>query len=322
MTLPHLVSPIDRAEEAEALLQAGADELYGGVVPPEWERRFGQIGSLNQRTFAQAQLGSFDALARVIGTLRRYGKPFSLTLNAPFYTGEQYPLLEKLVLEAAEIGISGVILADPGLLRVLRRSSPQLEYHVSTLAHAGNAETLRFFQALGATRAVIPRHLGTAAVSALVEAVPGMRLDVFILVGKCPNTEGLCTFHHVRDDRVWPCEIPYRIEPRDSLAGPLLLAARERQRSWAESDRRHGCGLCALPELLKGGIHGLKLVGRGGSTAMKVANLQLVKRFLDKAAGGLAPDVYREEARVAHRQRFGSPCAPNVCYYPEFCQGE
>jgi len=319
---PRLISPIDSAAEAEALLGAGADELYGGVVLPAWRERFGLLGSINQRTFDQAQLGSLDELDRVVAAARRFGRPFSLTLNAPFYSDAQYPLLEELVGAAAEIGISGVILADPGLMQRLRQRHPQLELHVSTLAHAGNASSLEVFRQLGAHRAVVPRHLGTSAVAELVRALPGMRFDVFMLVGKCPNTEGLCTFHHARADRIWPCEIPYRIEPRDGTASPKLARAMDRQASWSRSNRRHGCGLCAIPALSRAGVFGFKLVGRGSATAMKVANLQLVRRFLDLADSGLDADQYLREARQAHLQRFGSPCSPNVCYYPEFCQGE
>ncbi len=322
MTRPHLVSPVDSVTEASSLLEAGADELYGGVLPSAWRERFGLLGSINQRTFAQAQLGSLEELADVVATAKRYGRPFSLTLNAPFYSDDQYPLLLELVDAAVETGVSGVILADPGLLQRLARRHPGLELHVSTLAHAGNAATLKMFRDLGAQRAVIPRHLGTRAVSELVEALPGMRLDVFLLVGKCPNTEGLCTFHHARTDRVWPCEIPYRIEAYASTASPRLERAMSRQASWSHSNRRHGCGLCAIPELSRAGVFGLKLVGRGASTAMKVANLKLVRHFLELAESGLAPEQYRREARQAHLQRFGSPCSPNVCYYPELCQGD
>jgi len=319
---PQLISPIDHVDEAQTLLEAGADELYGGLLPAEWQQRFGLLASLNQRTFAQAQLQSFEELEEVVATAHRFGKPFSLTLNAPFYSRSQYPLVEELVTRAAEIGVAGVILADPGLLTQLHRRFPELEMHLSTLAHATNEASLRFFQRLGAGRAVIPRHLDTRALTSLVTALPGMRLDAFVLVGKCPNTEGLCSFHHARQDRVWPCEICYAIEPFEGDGSALFDQARERQRSWGESNRRHGCGLCALPALCRAGVYGLKLVGRGAPTAMKQANLQLVGHFLDQVRESMDEPAYRRAARAAHARRFGSPCSANVCYYPEFCQGD
>ena len=322
MSRPCLVSPIDHASEAEALLQAGADELYGGLVPAGWQEKFGLLGSLNQRTFSQAQLSSLEELEQVVDAARRYDKPFSLTLNAPFYSLNQYPLIEQLVAQAAEIGVAGLILADPGLLQKLKAEFPGFEYHISTLAHAGNVESLRFFRGLGADRAVIPRHIDTGSVATMSRSLPGMKLDAFILVGKCPNTEGLCTFHHSSQDRIWPCEIPYEIVPREKEESPLLEKARKRQLSWSQTNRRHGCGLCAIPALIQAGIHGFKLVGRGASTSMKVSNLKLVGAFLDKALAGIDAQAYFAEARKAHHNRFGSPCSANVCYYPEFFGGE
>jgi len=322
MSRPRLISPIDHVDEAALLVQAGADELYGGVVPQSWLERYGLLGSLNQRTFAQAQLKSFDELQAVVELAGEHGKPFSLTLNAPFYTAEQLPLIEELVGHAVDIGVAGVILADPGLLVHLYRLYPRLELHVSTLAHAGNVASLRYYQKLGASRAVIPRHHSTGEIGEMVSALPQMRLDAFVLVGKCPNTEGLCTFHHSREDRVWPCEIPYEITPLEESPSLRLENARKKQLSWSQSNRRHGCALCALPALVEAGVYGLKLVGRGAPPAMKKANILLVKRFLELSTKLGNSSDYRRQARQAHAQRFGSPCCANVCYYPEFFQGE
>ncbi len=320
---PRIVSPVDRLSEALPLLEAGVDELYGGVLPGGWRERFGLLGSANQRTFPEAQVPGFDDLAAIVALAHTRGATFSLTLNAPFYSDEQMPLLEELVDEAAAAGIDGVILADLGLLRRLRRRHPQLEYHASTLAHLTNSAAIDFFRRQGISRAVLPRHLTVADMTAIAARTRGVRLDAFLLVGKCPNTEGLCTFHHSSPDRVWPCEIPYRItplaggEPSESLRGAM-----ERQGSWATTNRRHGCGLCAIPHLLRSGLWGLKLVGRGAATEQKVRNVLLVRDFIDLAATEPDLERYRHKARAAHRRRFGSACSPNVCYYPEFYQGE
>lgn len=317
-----VISPIDRPAEADQLLAAGADELYGGVVPEAWRKRFGLLGSVNQRTFAQAQIDGMEDLAIIVAKAHAAGKTFSLTLNAPFYTDEQLPLLLRLADQAVETGIDGVILADLGLLRLLRRRHPDLEYHASTLAHLMNSRAVRFFLEQGISRTVFPRHLTVAEMAEMVRQVPQMRFDAFLLVGKCPNTEGLCTFHHASPDRIWPCEIPYRIRPLQEPASPALLAAVSRQDSWSRTDRRHGCGLCAIPHLLRAGLWGVKLVGRGAPSAQKVANLKVTREFLDLARQEDDFERYRRLARKAHLRRFGTPCSPNVCYYPEFYQAE
>ncbi|BCR04737.1 hypothetical protein DESUT3_18060 [Desulfuromonas versatilis] len=317
-----VISPVDNLAEASLLLEAGADELYGGYVPAAWRERYSLLASLNQRTFAGAQIESFADLAQIIALAHARGRSFSLTLNAPYYTEEQIPLLFDYVDEAAEAGVDGIILADLGLLRLLRRRHPALEYHASTLAHLMNSEAVRFYLEQGVGRIIFPRHLTVAEMQQVALKLPGVRFDAFMLVGKCPNTEGLCTFHHSSPDKIWPCEIPYRIEPQSPPGSPLLLSAMARQDSWSKTNRRHGCGLCAIPHLRKAGFYGLKLVGRGAPAAQKVKNILLVRDFLRLADSEDDFALYRKKARAAHRERFGATCSPNVCYYPEFYEAE
>ena len=312
-----IISPVDNLAETPRLLAAGADELYGGLVPPEWQERFELLASINQRTFAAAQIDSEAELTEIVRLVHAAGRQFALTLNAPYYSDAQLPLLLAYLDRMVALGIDGLILADLGLLRLLQGRYPNLELHASTLAHLSNSAALRFYASQGMRRAVLPRHLTIAEMADLAAAVPEVRCDAFLLVGKCPNTEGLCTFQHVSPERIWPCEIPYRIAPASDAPSPALQAAMQRQASWAHTDRRHGCGLCAIPGLQRAGIYGLKLVGRGAPPALKESNILLVREFLKLAAEAGDFAAYRRRAIIAHRARFGAECHPNICYYPE-----
>lgn len=318
-----IISPVDHLSETASLLQAGADELYGGFVPPEWREGFNLLASLNQRTFAAAQISSETELAEIIRLTHAAGRHFALTLNAPFYSDAQLPLLLDYVDRMVALGVDGLILADLGLLRLLQGRYPTIELHASTMAHISNSGTLRFYAAQGIQRAILPRHLTVREMADIAAAVPEVRCDAFLLVGKCPNTEGLCTFHHASPDRIWPCELPYEISPAEvGEPSPALQAAMARQGSWSRTDRRHGCGLCAIPHLNRSGIDGLKLVGRGAPTAQKVSNILLTREFLNLAEAEPDFDVYRRRAMVAHHTRFGAACHPNICYYPELLSDE
>lgn len=317
-----IISPVDRLAETESLLQAGADELYGGFVPPQWRESYNLLASLNQRTFDAAQIETEEDLAEIIRLTHAAGRHFALTLNAPFYSDAQLPLLLDYLERMVNYGIDGLILADLGLLHLLQGRYPALELHASTLAHISNSGALRFYAAQGIRRAILPRHLTVGEMAAIATAVPEVRCDAFLLVGKCPNTEGLCTFHHVSPERIWPCESPYEIVSAEGGTSPGLAAAMARQSSWAETDRRHGCGLCAIPLLRRSGIDGLKLVGRGAPTVQKVRNLLLTREFLKLAEGEPDFNAYRRRAMAAHRERFGAACHPNICYYPELFDDE
>jgi putative protease len=318
-----IISPVDHLSETESLLQAGADELYGGFVPPEWRENFNLLTSLNQRTFDAAQIATEADLAEIIRLTHAAGRHFALTLNAPFYSDAQLPLLLDYVDRMVALEIDGLILADLGLLRLLQGRHPAVELHASTMAHISNSGTLRFYAAQGIRRAILPRHLTVREIAIITAAVPEVRCDAFLLVGKCPNTEGLCTFHHANPDRIWPCEIPYAISPADNgELSPVLQTAMGRQASWSRTDRRHGCGLCAIPLLKNSGIDGLKLVGRGAPTSQKVRNILLTREFLSLAEVEANFDVYRRRAIIAHQKRFGASCHPNICYYPELLSDE
>jgi putative protease len=112
-----IISPVDHLAETESLLEAGADELYGGYVPPEWQASFDLLASLNQRTFAAAQINSAAELQGIVRLTHAVGRRFILTLNAPFYSDAQLPLLLDYLDRVVAIGIDGLILADLGLLR-------------------------------------------------------------------------------------------------------------------------------------------------------------------------------------------------------------
>ena len=218
-------------------------------------------------------------------------------------------------------GMRGNVLADPGLLRLLQKRHTHLEYHASTLAHLTNAGAVRFMAEQGVQRVVLPRHLTVADMASIMRQVPDVLCDAFLLVGKCPNSEGLCTFHHSSPEKIWPCEIPYEVAPLADIASSRLQQAMQRQGSWSASNRRHGCGLCAIPHLREAGVDGLKLVGRGAPTAQKVRNITLTRNFLALAESVTDFEEYRRLAMTAHRERFGKACHQNVCYYPEFFDG-
>ena len=312
-----IISPVDNFKEALLLLQAGADELYGGYIPSQWND-YSLAASLNQRTFSSAQITSEQELSQIISLVHDHGRTFALTLNAPFYTDQQMPLLVAYVDQMVLLGIDSLILADPGLLRLLKKRHASIEFHASTLAHLTNAGAVRFMAEQGMQRVVLPRHLTVADMAAIIERAPDLQYDAFLLVGKCPNSEGLCTFHHSSPEKIWPCEIPYEISPLAGNASQRLQGAMQRQRSWSETNRRHGCGLCAIPHLREAGVQGVKLVGRGAPAAQKVRNVLLARDFLDLAENMTDFIDYRRLAMAAHRERFGADCHQNVCYYPEY----
>jgi len=308
-----ILSPVDNLDEAGRLVEAGADELYGGYVSPAWRRKYSMLGSANQRYFPSAQIKDRRELKGIIKAAHSGGARFYLTLNAPYYTAAQY---DDLVSEAAEmsgLGVDAFIVSDIGLILRLNTAVPAAPVHLSTLQGVFNSKAAAFFAGLGVKRIVFPRELTVAEMAGVVKNNPGIEFDSFIMVGKCPNVEGFCTFTHNNPELIWPCEEPYG----RNAEGPDAAGIVEAQAGWSRVNRRAACGLCALPGLVGAGVTALKLVGRGGPAAMKLRVINAVRDALTHCGSGMPEPEYRARMKELYRATFGGDCNPYVCYFPE-----
>jgi hypothetical protein len=80
----------------------------------------------------------------------------------------------------------------------------------------------------------------------------------------------------------------------------------------------HPCGACALWDFRQYGITSVKTVGRGNTTARKVANLKYLyglRKYLETDNPGRAD--FRKRCRETYQASYGRPCRMVLCYYPE-----
>ncbi|UCG37966.1 MAG: U32 family peptidase [bacterium] len=316
-TPAQILAPVNALAEVEPLLEAGADWLYGGCLPGEWTERYPATVLLNQRTFASAQFASLDELEAAVRMARRSGGRFALTLNAPFYMDEQMELALDMAGWAADVGVGALIVADPGLMVRVREAGIAVPMHLSTMGLGSNAPAVRLFAELGVTRVILPRFLNLRQVAMLVEQVPEVEYEAFILVGKCPNVEGVCTFLHDSPDLRWPCEWDWEISGPCGERAPEAVTLHFK--GMRDTDRRDACGLCALPALLSGGVNIFKVVGRGAPLDRKVLMVTRLRRLMAGAREGSGPQ-WIQGCMEAYRSLFGHPCSPQNCYYPEALQ--
>lgn len=190
-----ILAPTNKKEEVEELIKAGADELYCGVLERRWNQKYTNIASPNRREWTSANLASYDELKAVVDIAHSYSIPVYLTLNA-LYTQKQYPLIYQQIEQSRKIGVDALILADLGLLLSLKKENIDSEIHISTGGTTFNSQTAKFYEELGATRIILPRHLQVQEIEEIVRDCPGLKFEVFILNSGCKNIDGFCTFHH------------------------------------------------------------------------------------------------------------------------------
>ncbi len=325
-----ITAPISSPAEIEPLALHGADELYCGIVPQEWITGYGPAVWISRRAGEKANLSGFAALQVLIDAAHGRGIPVFVTLNAPYYTARQLPYVLGLADRLRGMGVDGVIVTDVGLIAAIREEALGMRILLSSVAAVRNAESARFYRDLGVDRIILPRHLTVDEIEHILHEVPEPEYEVFILNDGCVFEEGLCATTHgagafCLED--WSYEFS-RTDESGIAAGEkaALLENLTDYRRWIWFTANCGrscsptgypngpCGLCAIHDFGRIGVHALKVVGREGVTDRKVRSVQLVRSVLDRVEQGW-PKERVETAAVAlrgERQLCGSGY---MCYF-------
>lgn len=198
-----LLSPAGSEESLYAALRSGADAVYLG------------LGDFNARRNAR----NFDAeaLSRATTRAARQGAKIYVTMNTVL-SDEELPA----ALSAAELlcraGVSGAIVADPGLSSLLQKAAPGLRLHASTQMGVNSPAALRTLKELGFSRVVAAREMTRKELRALCAEARelGMEIEVFIHGALCMCLSGSCYMSAFLGGRsgnrglcAQPCRLPF-----------------------------------------------------------------------------------------------------------------
>jgi len=319
-----VLSPVDKVEEVEKLIEAGADELFCGLLTADWHNKY-IAGAINRRPGGGANFTTFDELQSCLDIAHSHGIPVFLTLNEHYYTPEQYPFVLDYVAKVTSMGVDALMVADLALLLTLRGMNINTRIIISTGGNTFNSETAKLYQELGASRIILPRHLTLEEIGGITGKVSGIEFETFILNSRCPNVDGLCTFQHgLANESIKPlyenaCLLPYDISVAVDGDADEEKLSWKRQHIWqlVHVDD-YPCGACALYELSQMNITSVKIVGRGNPTARKLADLAFIRSLLDfLEAKQPTKEQFRQMARRLYSETYKRPCRIYMCYYPE-----
>jgi collagenase-like PrtC family protease len=317
-----ILSPFASSVEVRQLIEAGANELYCGVVTPDWAKRFTFIGSINLRHDKAANLSSFKELAAAVKIAEKRNVPVFAAFNAHFYSQQQMPSVLRQAKQALAAGAAGLIIADPILIESIREKFPSANISLSTGQPCFNSNALRFFKQLGVKRIVLPRHLAVNEAVQLSRQAKrlGIETECFVLNAICPFIDGLCTFQHIVEPSqqlaVQPlaCRMNYSVIVLGNTAPCKKEIAAAHAKIWCNTVY-NDCGLCALPFFLKAGVDSVKIAGRANSLQKKLADIAAVKEAISLAKK-LPAKKFAEEAGRLYFDLFKRTCQCNNCYYP------
>ena len=334
-----LLSPLSRVDEVEDLITSGADEFYCGILPEDWKGKYTASASINRRQEDNSILGtsphfnSFEDLKESIVLAHSHNTPVFLTLNEHYYSQDQYDYLLWYVDEALKAGVDALIVGDIALMVMLKERNISIPLHISTAGTAFNSETVHFYQELGASRIILPRHLTIEEIESLASDVSGIELEAFILNSRCANVDGFCTFQHgladlfsdeeTKQSYFNACMLPYNVSVYGDGETVIDKDTKEqipweRQLIWSglHIDDRP-CGACALYEFKQIDLYGVKIVGRQNTKEKKIKDLTFLRTLLnflsDEQPG---KEAFRKYSRSLYQQTYQWPCLVFKCYYP------
>ena len=299
LATPELLAPAGDLERLEYALRYGADAVYAGL--PE----FGMRAAPENFTPEQLAQGAAACHAR--------GKKLYLTLNT-LPTNQELERLPAAIRDAQAAGVDAFIVADLGVLAMVKQYAPETEIHLSTQAGVTNWAAAKAAWELGAKRVVLARELSLPEIAVIREkAPPQLELEAFVHGAMCMSVSGRCLLsQHLagrdanRGQCAQPCRWKYYLM-EESRPGQYMEVGEGSGGSYILS----ACDLCTAPFIdliCQAGVDSLKIEGRAKSfyyvASVSSAYRQALDAFLRQPGGEYrCPDRALEElARTSHRR--------------------
>ena len=316
MKRPELLSPAGTLRNMRYAFAYGADAVYAGM--PRYSLRVRNNDFLEENL----RVGIEEAHAQ--------GRQFFVAVNVMPHDAKLKTFLDDL-RPVVEMGPDAFIMADPGLIMLVRDTWPELPVHLSVQANTMNSASVRFWQRQGLTRVILSRELSLEQIEAIRQAVPDMELEVFVHGALCIAYSGRCLlsgyFNH-RDANQGTCtnacRWEYRVNEAPSVK-PEELARHPKadQVYYIEEPNRPGefmpieedeqgtyilnsrdlRAVEHVQRLVEIGVDCLKIEGRTKSHYYTAQVTQIYRRAIDDAVAGrpFDPALMSELENLANR---------------------
>jgi putative protease len=191
---PELLLPAGSLDKMHAAFDFGADAVYAGQ--PRYSLR---VRNNDFSTLATLQQGIEGAHAR--------GKQFFVASNIFAHNAKLKTYLRDMEPVIA-MKPDALIMADPGLIMMVRDKWPEVPVHLSVQANAVNWADVKFWHRMGLTRVILSRELSLDEIEEIRQQCPEMELEVFVHGALCIAYSGRCLlsgyFNH-RDPNQGTC---------------------------------------------------------------------------------------------------------------------
>jgi putative protease len=210
-----LLSPAGNLEKLKIAIDYGADAVYGGV----------SHFSLRIRSGKEFDMESFK---EGIDYAHARGRKVYVTING-FPFNSQLKLLKKHIEAMVSLEPDALIVASPGVVRMVREIAPDMPIHLSTQANVMNVLDAQVYWDMGVKRIIAAREISLKDLMAIKEALPEMEIEVFVHGSMCFAYSGRCLISTLQSGRVPnrgscanDCRFPYVMYAENPETGTLF----------------------------------------------------------------------------------------------------
>ncbi|MDO4540846.1 MAG: U32 family peptidase [Syntrophomonadaceae bacterium] len=276
---PELLLPAGDMEKLKTAIRFGADAVYLG----------GHDFSL------RAAAGNFTPEEMQAGLEYAHGRGIKLYAAVNIFAHNRDLEALPAYLEAlAAMGMDGIIVSDPGVIRLARRFAPDMPITLSTQANVCNYEGAAFYQDMGVSRIVLARELNLEELAQMRQRL-SLELEVFVHGAMCMAYSGRCMLSAYmtgrsanRGECAHPCRYRYALR-EEQRPGQYFPIEEDRRGSYILNSRDL-CLLEYLPQLMELGIDSFKIEGRMKSPLYVATTAMIYRQAIDHILRGCSCD--------------------------------
>ena len=249
-----LLAPAGPFEKAKIAFLYGADAIYCGT------------SSLSLRTRADMDNNN---LADTIKYAHSLNKKVYVTLNI-FAWDEKYDEIIEQVKMLSKIEPDGIIVADGGVMEVVKQYAPKIPIHMSTQSNIVSMHACNFWFKNGAKRMIMARELNKKQLKYIMEHKPlGMETEIFIHGAICFSYSGRCFLSDFITGRsanlgdcAQSCRWEYNLYAEEKNNPGNIMPIETNEYGTSIFSSKDLCLIKEIPEIIEMGIDSLKVEGR------------------------------------------------------------
>lgn len=293
-----LLAPAGSLEKLKMAIVYGADAVYLG----------GEAFGLR----AYADNFTIDDLKDGVKFAHERGKKVYITMNI-FPHNKDLLDMPQYIRKVESIGIDAIILSDPGVLSLVKETTPDMEIHLSTQANNTNWMSANFWHKQGVKRIVLARELSFNEINEIRKKTPAsLELEIFVHGAMCISYSGRCLLSNYMAGRdsnrglcAHPCRWKYYLmeEKRPREYFPVY----ENDRGSFIFNSKDLCMIEYIPQIIESGASSLKIEGRMKSsfyvaTVVKAYREALDSYYQNRDNFVLDPKLLEEVSKASHRE--------------------